>query len=345
MAKGEDDSLPQADQATGCPHPRETYDLLGHSKAETKFINAWRHGRLHHAWLLTGPHGVGKATLAYRMVRAILGGQSQLETTLDIPRTDPVAQRIESLGHGDFFLLRRPYDHKTKKLRSEIPVAEARKVIDFFSRKPAEGGWRVCLIDSLDEMNRNAENAILKALEEPPDKTILILLSSRPGKLLPTIRSRCLTLSLTAVQPERIRPWLSGKVEATEKFIDLSAKLSRGSPGRSWALAQNHDAVLAPLDSFLKSLSSRDTRIDQRISGQLAMANASIARSLFWGALRDTLHQEASNAGSIPPLSGKSQSAIIELWDRIGHLQDRESAINMDKKSVMQTMLSEIRLA
>ena len=189
MVKASTDALPEADRADGCPRPREVYSLVGHEDGEAKFASMFNNNTLHHAWLISGPTGIGKATLAYRMIRKVLGGQPQTADKLDVSSADPIARRVQSLGHGDFLLIRRPYDQKTKKLRNEIPITEARRIGDFFSRKAAEGGWRVCLIDSIDEMNRNATNAVLKTLEEPPEKALLILLSNAPGRLLPTIRS------------------------------------------------------------------------------------------------------------------------------------------------------------
>ncbi len=344
--------FPQADKATGCLHPRETYNLIGHNQAELVFLRAIRSDKLHHAWLLTGQKGVGKATLAYRMIRTILGGQSRLETSIDVTEQDPVAQRIQSLGHGDFFLLRRPYDHKSKKLRSEIPVAETRKLQDFFSHKASEGGWRVCLVDSMDEMNRNAENGILKILEEPPEKSIIILLSSAPGRLLPTIRSRCQILSLRPVSLEDIASWLRSLDKWDDELIGSASQLSRGAPGKALALMQNADDVLKPLQLFLKSLEKGDARVDQKLANTLSGNGFSLQRQLFWDALEDILHAQAIYSltgewqGAFGPMSAsKTPSTWQRLWQQVGHFKSRESAINMDKKTVMQDVLSGIRTA
>lgn len=352
MARGEAEDIPQADQAPGCSHPRATYDLIGHQAAETRFIEAQTSGRLHHAWLITGPQGVGKATLAYRMIRSILGGKSQLTTSLNIPQSDSVAQRIESLGHGDFHLLRRPYDYKTKKLRAEIPVAEARALRDFFAHKPAEGGWRVCLVDSMDAMNRNAENAILKTLEEPPNRAIIILLSAVPGRLLPTIRSRCMHLPLRDVPASEIAPWLRGRTSEPDTIIDAAVQLCRGGPGKAVALVQNADSVLKPLSRFLASLAQGDARLDQMLSNSLSLKGSEAARTLFLDCLQDILKAQAvfsetgEWAGAFKPLPiQKSPETWIAQWERIRHLQQRESALNMDKKTVMYDALSGIRAA
>lgn len=352
MAKRDSADIPEADRAPGCPHPRETYDLIGHQAAEKRFIDARSSGRLHHAWLITGPPGVGKATLAYRMTRSLLGGRSLLEDSLDIPSSDPVSQRIESLGHGDFFLMRRPYDHKSKKLRAEIPVNETRRLRDFFAHKSSEDGWRVCLVDSMDVMNRNAENGILKTLEEPPEKSVIILLSSVPGRLLPTIRSRCILLPLQGVDGGEIRNWLAPKVEQPDSLIDAAVKLSRGGPGKAIALCQNADMVLKPLSQFLASLKSSDTRLDQKLSNMLAAQNAGAARTLFWEALQDILQAQAVYAATgewhsaFKPLPvSKPSQTWQKMWERVGHLQNREAALNMDKKTVMLDALSSIRAA
>lgn len=345
--------IPEADRASGCPHPRETYDLIGHQESEGKFITSHSRNRLHHAWLLSGPKGIGKATLAYRMTRRILGAQSLLDQSLDVSASDPVAQRIESQGHGDVFVLRRPYDFKSKKLKSEIPVAETRKMADFFAHKPAEGGWRVCIVDSMDEMNRNSENAILKSLEEPPKQTILILIAHNPGRLLPTIRSRCLHLQLRPVATEQLVPWLKRmRPEDSDNIVDAAVRLSRGGPGRAFALASNSDKVLKPLTQFLASLGKSDVRLDQIIANQMTPKTMRSERQLFWEALQDILQAQARFSmtgdwhGAFKPLPiKKTPASWTKLWEKTVHLQNREQALNMDKKAVMYDVLSSIRQA
>ncbi len=343
--------IPEADRAAGCPHPRETYDLIGHAEAEAKFLNGFNRGRLHHAWLITGAKGTGKATLAYRMARRLLGAQTLLDGSLDVPKSDPVAQRIESQGHGDLFVLRRPYDFKSKKLKSDIPVSETRKLGDFFAHKPAEGGWRVCIVDSMDEMNRSSENAILKSLEEPPAQTILILISHNPGRLLPTIRSRCLQIQLRPVAVEPLTNWLKRmRPEDSDGIVDAAAHLSRGGPGRAFALASNSDKVLKPLTQFLASLGKSDARMDQIIANQFAPISVRTERQLFWESLQDMLQAQARFSmtgdwqGAFKPLPVKKTPANwTALWEKTIHLQNREQALNMDKKAVMYDVLSSIR--
>ena len=344
---------PEADRAPGCAHPRETYDLVGHSAAETQFITAKASGRLHHAWLISGPKGVGKATLAYRMIRSMLGGTSLLHTSLNIPESDSVAQRIEAQGHGNLFTLRRPYNDKTKKLRSEIPVDAVRAMSGFFENTPSEDRLpRIALIDTMDEMNRSAENAILKTLEEPPENALIILLSNSPGRLLPTIRSRCLSLPLRPIAAHETKPWLEAKVNEPPQIIDAAIGLSRGGPGKAIALAQNADFVLKPLTRFLSSLERNDASADHILSNMLAARDKADARDLFWDCLQDILQEQASftvtgewNSAFKPLPTQKTPESWMMLWKKVAEWQAVESAINMDKKTVMLTALSEIRAA
>ena len=167
--------------------------------------------------------------------------------------------------------MRRPYDFKLKKIRTEIPVDDVRAMGKFFQGTAAEDEtWRVCLIDTADDLNRNSENAILKLLEEPPAKALIILISSSPGRLLPTIRSRCMQLPLRAVPEAEIASWFRNRVDAPDQIIDAAVKLSRGGPGKAIALAQNADTVLKPLTGFLASLDRRNSKMDYMLANSLA---------------------------------------------------------------------------
>ena len=353
MRTVEIETFPEADCADGCLHPRHTYDLIGHAGAEQRFIQARQSGRLHHAWLITGAPGIGKATLAYRIIRYMLGGQSLLESTLNIPVSDPVAHRIAALGHGNFSLLRRPYDHKTKKLRNDIPVDDVRKLTSFFQSTASEGdNWRICLIDKADDLNRNSENAILKMLEEPPARTLFILLSSAPGQLLPTIRSRCMALKLRPVPKDEIRTWIGQHVDAKPDIIDAAINLSRGAPGKALALARNSDTVLSPLSKFLASLSSVSSSVDMSLAKTLALRANLGTRDMFWEALEDILQSQAVFSvtgewnGAFKPLAvTKAPKTWAKLREQVTETHQREQAINLDKTAVMFETLSAIRAA
>ncbi len=197
--------IPEADRIEGAPHPRETAVLFGHAAAQRQFLDAFNAGRPHHAWLIAGPEGIGKATLAWRIARFLLAapdqtaglfGDPEPAMALDIPSDHPVMRRTLALSEPRLFLLRRPWDDKTERLRQDITVDEVRRMKAFFQLSAAEGGRRAAIIDAADDLNPSAANALLKLLEEPPSGVTFLVVAHRPSGLLPTIRSRCRDLRL-----------------------------------------------------------------------------------------------------------------------------------------------------
>lgn len=244
------DTLPELDQIDGAPHPRETARLFGQDAAEQAFLRAYTSDRLHHGWLLTGPRGVGKATLAWRIARFLLAtppAESDAlfapppPTTLDIPDSHPVARRIQSGAEGGLLVIRRSHDDKGNP-RKVITVDDTRRLQGFFGLSATDGGRRVVIVDAADDMNPNAANALLKALEEPPARTILLLISHQPSRLLPTIRSRCRDL--------RLMPLVGAEFDAAlaQAGVDSDnaalAALSGGSVGAAVELAQGGGAAI-----------------------------------------------------------------------------------------------------
>lgn len=191
----------ESDCRNGSTHPRFTQNLIGQDNAINDFLAAFNSGRLHHAWLLTGPYGVGKASLAWKIARFLLAQEPKNNPididrpapiiNLDVPDDHPIMSRIDALSEARLYLARRLYDEKTKKLKQAITVDEIRKLKRFFNLSATDGGWRVVIIDAADELNTPAANALLKILEEPPEKTILLLVCHQAASLLPTLRSRC----------------------------------------------------------------------------------------------------------------------------------------------------------
>ncbi|GAP24268.1 DNA polymerase III subunit delta' [Gluconobacter frateurii NBRC 101659] len=209
--------------------PRHTFELRGHEEAENVFRTALASGRLHHAWLLSGPAGIGKATLAFRLARLLLNGEDP---------DSPAGRRITAATHGDLLEISRAVDEKKGRLRGEITAADVRPVQSFLHHTATEGGWRVVIVDGAEFLNRFAANALLKILEEPPPQAILLLTTASPGKLLPTIRSRCRALALSPVSDHDMRAILPDVPE------DVLVR-AHGSPGRALFLAQDRDGAIA----------------------------------------------------------------------------------------------------
>ena len=249
---GEAEDLPEPDRAEGAPHPRETLSLFGHETAETAFLEAFHSGRMHHAWLITGPKGIGKATLAWRVARFLLATpMDQADAlfaapppeTLDIAPDHPVAHRIHALSEPGLFLLRRAWDREKKRLKTVITVDEVRRMKDFFGLSAGGNGRRVVIVDAAEEMNQNAANALLKMLEEPPKNAVLLLVSHQPSRLLPTIRSRCRTLPLGAVSHDAMTGALQqAGIEADDGAA--LAELAAGSVGEAVAMIQQEGLTL-----------------------------------------------------------------------------------------------------
>src|SRR5579885_1857225 len=239
MADDQDDEIEDGRAPAGpIPPPRENPDLVGHEAGEATLLACYRSGRLPHAWLITGPRGIGKATLAFRFARFLLAGGASSGEGLALSPGHPAFRRVASGGHPDLLVVERGYDPRRRRLRSEIVVADTRAIATFLRLTPAEDGWRVVILDGADAMNRNASNAVLKILEEPPERCVLLLVSENPGRLLPTIRSRCRRLALKPLaraQVEeaiiRLRPDIGGE------DARRAAQLAHGSIGRALELA------------------------------------------------------------------------------------------------------------
>lgn len=250
-ARSAQEPAPEPDRVAGHPHPRETAVLHGHAEAEQHFHDAWTSGRLHHAWLIRGPAGVGKATLAYRIARALIAqppaggffGAPEIPATLAAPAGCPVRQRITAQSEARLFVLRRRPDDKGR-LRTVITVDEVRALRRFLGLSATDGGWRVVIIDPADEMNRNAANALLKFLEEPPAETVFLLVSHAPAGLLPTIRSRCRTLDLRPLGPEDLANTLGDAgAEIPPGSEAALAGLAGGSAGQALRLVAGDGLV------------------------------------------------------------------------------------------------------
>lgn len=254
----ETDTLPELDCCEGAPHPRHVARLFGHEASEKLFLDAYAGGRLPHGWLIAGPRGVGKATLAWRIARFLLaqpapGAEAGLfgapppPESLDLPADHPAARQVAALAHPGLRLIRRGHDDKGRA-RQIITVDDVRGLAGFFGLSSTDGGWRVVIVDAADEMNANAANALLKLLEEPPANVVLLLVAHQPSRLLPTIRSRCRLLRLGPLTPDAMAAALQQAMGTAPDQAEALAALSAGSVGEAVRLmAGNGPATYADI--------------------------------------------------------------------------------------------------
>ena len=328
-----DSETEEPDRVAGYPHPRATYDLIGQDAALTRAARAIRSGRPPQAWLIAGPPGIGKATLAYRIARYVLryGATANGPDDLAVPPADPVARQIEAQSHPGLLVLRRQ-ENERGKLKTVLDVAEVRRLGGFFGMTAEAGGWRVAIIDSADEMNDNAANALLKMLEEPPGKAMLLLLSNTPGRLLPTIRSRCQRLEMRPLDEATLDKLLARELPETRAAERAAlARVAGGSIGAALTLASGDGAALAQ---------EADRLIDQAREPDV-LALLSLGEKLF--RTRDGLEQfgEFLSQSLSDRIRAKAQAGgggldrWVALHGRIAQNFGRAASLNLEPRQVV----------
>jgi DNA polymerase III subunit delta' len=341
----------ESDAYEGAPHPRLAPALIGHEAAEAELLEGYRSGRLAHAWLIGGPEGVGKATLAWRFARFILANPDSRAPgvlkarNLDVDPNHPAARQIAAMAHPDLGLLRRDWDAKVKKLRTKIIVDDVRGAVNVFHRFSSMGGWRICIVDCAEDLNANSANALLKMIEEPPARSLFLIVAHRPGQVLPTIRSRCRKLALARLSPEQIaeavrtlgEPWS----EIASDEIAAAASQAQGSVREALKrLDPDARAVRALIDEAIAQLPDADFRAIHKLADAVAGRGEGDAFDTLMNGVYDWLAQRLRE-----PSSGQSPQAIGDLWDRIRAATREADALNLDRKLHVLSTFAEISTA
>ncbi len=355
-AISEIEELPEADRLEEFPHPRHTQALYGHAAAERTLAEALAGGKTHHAWLLAGPKGIGKATLAYRFARAALAAPSERDPSgqrLDVGDQTTAARQVRALSHPGLLVIRRPYDVKAKRFSASIPVDEVRRLRNFLGHRAAADGWRIVIVDEANELNVNAANALLKSLEEPPTRTVFLLLSSAPGELVPTIRSRCRMLTLSPLGEADLRAATTQAVNAaglkppTEAEWPPLERLSAGSVARLLGLfGAGGLGLQKQVDRIVDLLPRVDWRAVHTLSDELQPIAALPRFELFFELLMETLArlvrtaatgeggaEDVALAGRL--IGGARLASFATLWERVAGEKADTLALNLDRKSLI----------
>lgn len=319
------------------PHPRETLSLYGHAEAEHAFLDAYRGGRMPHAWLIGGARGIGKATLAYRMARFVFAHPDpampavQNAESLALPADNAAVRRVAAQGHSDLLALERVEDDKGK-VPTVIPVDMVRKTIGFFGSTAGEGGWRVCIVDSADELNAAGANALLKILEEPPAKCLLLVISHAPGRLLPTIRSRCRRLALRALSGDDVARALADALQrdAGESDIKAAATAADGSVARALDLLGGTALkVREQVNTLLGALPAVNPRDLHALGDALGRDEGAFAA--FVDTVRDWLSARVTAARAEPSRLAR----FAEVWDRLNQAAREVEIFHLERKPMV----------
>ncbi|MGJ4996304.1 DNA polymerase III subunit delta' [Bradyrhizobium sp. HKCCYLS3077] len=321
-------------------HPRETTALFGHREAEAALLAAYRSGRMAHAWLIGGPQGIGKATLAYRMARFVLTHRDPMASevraaeSLHVDADDHVARLIASEAHGGLLTLERSANDKGV-LRTVITVDETRETISFFGSTAAVEGWRVCIVDTVDELNPNAANALLKILEEPPQQSLFLLVSHAPARVLATIKSRCRRLSLRALSTEDV---ISAAAEATgmdggDPALREAAKASEGSVSRTLMLMGGDGLQLQTRTAALLASLPRIDAGELHALGDALGTSDRVALASFLDSIErwvaERLRAQDPNA-ELPRLA-----RLAEVWEKIVRAARDTESYNLERKPLV----------
>lgn len=363
MARGKTSADPAELEKLEWPYdwqpPWRNDRLVEHEVAERTMLAAQQSGRLHHAWLITGPRGIGKATLAWRFARFLLAGQqgglfAGTPDGLDVAADAPGRALVDARSHPDLFHLRRSLNPDTGRIRAEISVDDVRGLGEFMHMTPAMGAWRVAIVDAADEMNRNAANAVLKVLEEPPPNAVLLIVAHAPGRLLPTIRSRCRRLPLHPLSKETVVRLVGEYAPSVpQEEREALAGLADGSVGRALELAsagslglyRDMVEVLATLpDLDMARLHGFAERFARR--GEEANAHWRSLNYLLDGWLKELARQAAVGEEGTAIvaaerglqarlLAAASLDRWMEAWEKVAQLLSRTDAVNLDRKQTV----------
>ncbi len=330
--------------------PQLRADQLGREDVEASLRASMADGVLSHGWIISAPKSAGKATLAYRIARGLLDPKALVDRdTFEVSEQTQVFKLVAGGAHPDLFVAERQWNEKTSKYASEITVETIRKLTSFLNRTASFGGNRVAIIDCADDLNRNAANALLKALEEPPANTLLLLLSASPGRLLATVRSRCRRIDLRPIDDQAIADWLEREGAASGAQARSIATNAGGRPGYALTLAagEGGDAI-ALAHAFLTHAQSANgsaeiSKITRALIGKNDGAKWDIFREVVIDSLSLAARALARGETSSSEFASKDPAAVLTAWEQLSALSSRGEALNIDRAQLIGAMAHDLR--
>jgi len=344
--------IPEVDALPGYPLPHQRHQLIGHRRTEQKLLDAYRSQRLHHAWILGGPKGIGKATLAFRFARFVVANPDRFgpdvaaATDLAVSTEHTVSRQLSAGGHPNILHLRRPWDEKAKRFKADLPVDQVRRTVTFFGTTASAKAWRLCIVDAADEMNASSANALLKILEEPPERCLFLVLSHAPGRLLPTIRSRCRRIDLAPLSEQDVAQGLSDMASHALPGPDDLREIARAADGslRSAVTLLSGDGLA--IARGVKLLADNAAQLDLAAVHSLADLVAARGQTDNWQNFQHIveiwLHERMRRDldESLPKAHG-----LIEIWERTNQAIRDSDALNLDRKQVVLDFFFALRTA
>lgn len=355
------DEIPRLDALDGWPPPEAQPRWCGSLAAEAMLLDAYRGGRMHHAWLLGGPKGIGKATLAYRFARFALANPDPASPAvagaldLAVPEESPAFRKVAGRAHPNLLAMERPWDDRNKRYKTELAVDEIRRTVGFFGSTGGEGGWRIAIVDPADDMNPSAANALLKVLEEPPSRSLFFIISHTPGRLLPTIRSRCRRLDLTPLAVDAITTAIrdNGSVDADEEDIRLAAALAGGSLRRAILLLEEEGiSTYRNFARFAAHVGDPDIVAMHALADSVSGRGANDAYEGFMETVRGWLARRVR--GEPEPVPEATPGAAVravplarwaEVWEKVAQSSTEADDLNLDRKQVVLSILMSLARA
>lgn len=327
------------------PHPREQQHLVGHADAERALLEAYQSGQLHHAWLIGGREGIGKATLAYRFARFLLAQQgAQVPTSFAIDPASPAARQVAARSHPNLLVLDLALLGTEKEPARSISVEAVRRVISFFGSTSGDGGYRVAIVDCAEDLTNSSANALLKAVEEPPQRSIFLIVSHAPQRIMATIRSRCRKLTLRPLGEADLREALryagvdTGKIEAPR--LARAIELAEGSVGHALELLDpDKIALIAQVTALLDALPRLDTKRVLGLADKLVSRQKDEAYALTLETVRRWL---SARVGLGEGLGPARLMHLVRANERLNDAALLTDTYNLDRRAFLVELFGDL---